>query len=100
MFWIGLMCAAAFVSFVVNGVQALSTLRYASPFRWAWFTLYAFISGLSAFYVGALLWFLVGNPDRAAWSETLTPVGVMSFLLVWSLPAVLSLVEERARHEP
>ena len=90
----------AAISGIATGCQAWATSRFASPFRRAWVLLYVTISVLAWFYVGAFLWLLLCDPDRAEWSRTLMPVSVVAFVVVWTLPSVVHRIEDRARHEP
>ncbi len=89
---------SALLAAVVNTFQALATGRYPSPFSNAWVIVHSLIAGISFFYVGAFAWLIWGKPDRAHWSEFLTPVSIISFIVVWSLPAVVHHIEDKARY--
>lgn len=91
------LAAASFAAFV-NAYQAWLTCRHPHPFRAAWAITHSLICIISLFYVGAFLWLILCDPDRGNWSETVMPVSVVAFVVVWSLPAIIHSIEHTTRN--
>jgi hypothetical protein len=58
-------------------------------------------AALAALYVPAYLWLLLHPEDRLIWSQTVVGVSLMTWVLVWNLPAYIALrLERRAKQAP
>lgn len=62
-------------------------------------TIHAAIGTISVLYVAGYLWLLFGNVDPARWSSTLRGLSLVAWLVVWILPAAISIRATRELHE-
>jgi hypothetical protein len=90
--WVALMSlAGATASVIVNWHAARVGL-----FRLR--TIHAAIATISVLYVAGYLWLLFGNVDPARWSSTLRGLSLVAWVVVWIMPAVLSIRTTRELH--
>lgn len=59
---------------------------------------HAAIAVLSAVYVAGYLWLLLGNPTVVLWSSVMRGFSMVAWLVVWVVPAWLSLRVNRELH--
>lgn len=88
--------AGATLAFVTRSVAAVSVWRSYRPIRAVWVMVHAGVALFSGMYVVAFIWLIWGSPDRASWSETMLPITTAVFVFVWSLPAIIAIIESRA----
>ena len=53
-------------------------------------------AALTFTYAAAYTWLLLGNPDRAEWSEMLAYVALVGWPVVFVMPAAMTLVAHKA----
>ena len=70
-----------------------STARFART--WVWMS--ASSAGVAFCYAVAYTWLVVGDPDRAAWSEMLAYVALIGWPGVFVLPAAMVITTLRYR---
>jgi hypothetical protein len=85
----------AAVSVGVNLRMVWLNHRRRGVYAVAWTATYALIATLSLIYAVAFAVLLYTDVDRAAWSEFLTPISAVSFLIVWILPATIAWLERK-----
>jgi hypothetical protein len=61
-------------------------------------TVHAAISTVSILYVAGYLWLLFGDVDPARWSSTLRGLSLVSWVVVWVMPAAMSVQMNRELH--
>lgn len=61
-------------------------------------TVHAAIATIALLYVAGYLWLLFGNVDPARWSSTLRGLSMVAWVVVWLLPAAMSVRMNRELH--
>jgi hypothetical protein len=61
-------------------------------------TVHAAIAAISVMYVAGYLWLLFGNVDPVRWSSTLRGISLVSWVVVWVMPAAMSVQINRKMH--
>ena len=91
---------AALLSFSACILQIRSKGSHRSPFDMAWRLLYTAIGFMSMVHVsifGVLHFYQ--DIDHQVWISILTPIEAVSYIVVWSGPAVLLYIEAKAREK-
>jgi hypothetical protein len=91
--WVALLSLAGAVASVALNWQAARVGL--TRFR----TVHAGIATISVLYVAGYLWLLFGNVDPARWSSTLRGLSLVAWVVVWALPAALSVRMNRELHQ-
>lgn len=78
--WLNLMFAS--VAAVANLYAAL---RVAGWMR----AMFTFVAGLAALYAGSFVWLLLHYDQASAWSATMRPIAMVSWLVPWSAMPLL-----------
>lgn len=87
----------------IAGLTCLASVWAFAWNLWAWIhlpkpwrTIHLVATLYAAFYIAAWGWLWLGeHVDRRAWSETVAPVAMSSYLIVWSGWAILAWIAHR-----